>query len=106
MKLFSYRAHFLELQFIKIEFRLELEFDTLKFQSVWVLYYMKLKFPYCLELEFVKFEFEALFRRKEWKGMKRIILEYSSIPLFGSFNGGNGKSIPLFGSLSGREWNG
>ena len=42
----------------------------------------------------------------EWKGMKRIILEYSSIPLFGSFNGGNGKSIPLFESLSGREWNG
>ena len=37
--------------------------------------------------------------------MKRIILEYSSPPLFGSFNGGNGKSIPLFESLSGREWN-
>ena len=35
-----------------------------------------------------------------------IILEYSSIPLFGSFNGGNGKSNLLFGSLSGREWNG
>ena len=42
----------------------------------------------------------------EWKGMKRIILEYSSLPLFGSFNGGNGKLIPLFGSLSVREWNG
>ena len=28
----------------------------------------------------------------EWKGMKRIILKYSS--------------IPLFGSLNGREWNG
>ena len=42
----------------------------------------------------------------EWKEMKRIILEYSSIPLFRSFNGGNGKSIPMFGSLSGREWNG
>ena len=42
----------------------------------------------------------------EWKGMKRIIFEYSSIPLFESFNEGNGKSIPLFGSLSGREWNG
>ena len=41
----------------------------------------------------------------EWKGMKIIILEYSSISLFGSFNGGNGKSIPLFESLSGREWN-
>ena len=39
----------------------------------------------------------------EWKWMKRIILENSSFPLFGSFNGGNGKSIPLFGSLSGRE---
>ena len=38
--------------------------------------------------------------------MKRIILEYSSIPLFRSFNGGNGKSIPMFGSLSEREWNG
>ena len=31
--------------------------------------------------------------------MKIIILEYSSIPLFVSFNGGNEKSIPLFGSL-------
>ena len=31
--------------------------------------------------------------------MKRIILEYSSLPLFGSFNGDNGKFIPLFGSL-------
>ena len=37
--------------------------------------------------------------------MKRIILKYSSIPLFGSFNGGNGKSIPLFESLSERKWN-
>ena len=41
-----------------------------------------------------------------WKGMKRIILEYSLILLFGSFNGRNGKLIPLFGSLSVREWNG
>ena len=41
----------------------------------------------------------------EWKGIKRIILEYSSLPLFGSFNGGNGKLIPLFGSLNRREWN-
>ena len=39
----------------------------------------------------------------EWKGMKRIILEYSSLPLFESFNGENGKPIPLFESLSGRE---
>ena len=39
----------------------------------------------------------------EWKGMKRIILEYSFFPLFESFNGGNGKPIPLFESLSGRE---
>ena len=39
----------------------------------------------------------------EWKALKRIILEYSSIPLFGSFNKGNEKSIPLFGSLSERE---
>ena len=38
--------------------------------------------------------------------MKKIILEYSSILLFGSFNGGNGKFILLFGSLSGRELNG
>ena len=37
--------------------------------------------------------------------MKRIILEYSFLPLFGSFNGGNEKSIFLFESLSGREWN-
>ena len=37
--------------------------------------------------------------------MKRISLEYSFIPLFGSFNGGNRKLIPLFGSLSRREWN-
>ena len=41
----------------------------------------------------------------EWKGIKRIILEYFSLLLFGSFNGGNGKSIPLFGSLSERELN-
>ena len=26
----------------------------------------------------------------EWNGMKRIILEYSSLPFFESFNGGNG----------------
>ena len=38
--------------------------------------------------------------------MKRIILEYYSLSLFGSFNGENKKFIPLFGSLSGREWNG
>ena len=37
--------------------------------------------------------------------MKKIILEYSSLPLFGSFNRGNGKFIPLFWSLSGRKWN-
>ena len=42
----------------------------------------------------------------EWKGMKRIILEYSFLPLFGSFNEGNGKLIPLFRSLSRRKWNG
>ena len=43
----------------------------------------------------------------EWNGKKwkKIILEYSSLPLFKSFNGGNKKSIPLFGSLSGNEWN-
>ena len=39
----------------------------------------------------------------KWKGMKRIILEYSFLPLFGSFNGGNGKLISLFGNLSGKE---
>ena len=42
----------------------------------------------------------------EWKGMKKIILEYSSLPLFEGFNGRNGKSIPLFGSLSEKKWNG
>ena len=42
----------------------------------------------------------------EWKEIKRIILEYSSFLLFGSFNGENGKLIHLFGSLSGRKWNG
>ena len=36
----------------------------------------------------------------------KIILEYSSLPLFGSFNRGNGKLISLFGSLSRREQNG
>ena len=39
----------------------------------------------------------------KWKGMKIIILEYSSLPLFESFNEGNGKLIPLFKSLSERE---
>ena len=38
--------------------------------------------------------------------MNRIILEYSSIFLFGNFNGRNGKLISLFGSLSIRKWNG
>ena len=42
----------------------------------------------------------------EWKGMERIILEYSSLPSFESFNEGNGKLIPLFRSLSKRKWNG
>ena len=37
--------------------------------------------------------------------MKKKILEYSSIPLFGSFNGGNINFILLFESLNGREWN-
>ena len=41
----------------------------------------------------------------EWKEVKRIILEYSSFLLFGSFNGGNGKLILLFESLSGRGRN-
>ena len=38
--------------------------------------------------------------------MKGIFLEYSLLPQFGSFSGGNGRSIPIFWSLSGREWNG
>ena len=42
----------------------------------------------------------------EWNGIKGIFLEYSSLLLFGSFNGVNGMYISLFGSLSGREWNG
>ena len=50
-------------------------------------------------------DIQASFRRREWSEKKRIILEYSSLLLFGSFNGGNRKFIPLFGSLSGREWN-
>ena len=37
----------------------------------------------------------------EWKEMKRIILKYSSLLLFGSFIGG--LSIPLFETLSRRE---
>lgn len=41
----------------------------------------------------------------ECKGMKRIILEYYSLPLFESSDGGNGKFIPLFWSLSESEWN-
>ena len=49
---------------------------------------------------------KASFGRREWNGIKRIFLEYSSLLLFESFNGGNGKFIPLFGSLSGRELNG
>ena len=44
-------------------------------------------------------------RLEGWNGMERIILEYSFLPLFGSFNGGNEKPIPLFESLSRREWN-
>ena len=35
----------------------------------------------------------------EWKEIKRIILEYSSLPLFESFNGGNGKLIFPFPCL-------
>ena len=41
--------------------------------------------------------------RMGWKWIKRIILEYSSLSLFESFNGGNGNFILLFGSLSRRE---
>ena len=39
----------------------------------------------------------------EQKKMKRIILKYSFILLFESFNGDNEKFIRLFGILSGRE---
>ena len=48
----------------------------------------------------------GIFGRREWNGMEmneNNNLEYSSLPLFGSFNVGNGKPIPLFGSLSGSE---
>ena len=38
--------------------------------------------------------------------MKIIILKYSSLPLFRSFNGGNEKFILMFGSLSSRKLNG
>ena len=37
---------------------------------------------------------KASFGRREWNGIKGIFLEYSSLLLFGSFNGGNGMSIP------------
>ena len=55
-------------------------------------------------------DIKASFGRREWNGMewkemKIIILEYSSLPLFWSFNEGNGKPIPLFGSLCERKWN-
>ena len=71
-------------------------------------------FSFSLSIPYFQFDFfslKALFGRREWNriewnGIKRIFLEYSSLPLFGSFNGGNRMSIPLFGSLSGREWNG
>ena len=36
---------------------------------------------------------------REWNGIKGIFLEYSSLLLFGSFNGGNGMFILLFESL-------
>jgi len=39
----------------------------------------------------------------KWKGMKIIILDYFFIPLFESFNEGNGKFILLSRSLSGME---
>ena len=70
MKLFSYIAHF---------------FGTPVYQNrVWAgtrvwytqipisigLYYLKIEFPYCLELEFVKFKFEASFGRREQNGME------------------------------------
>ena len=47
----------------------------------------------------------------EWNASSRLEggkkkLEYSSLPLFGSFNEKNGKFIPLFESLSESEWNG
>ena len=45
---------------------------------------------------------EPSFGRREMNEMIRIILEYTSIILFGSFNGWNEKSIPLFDSLSER----
>ena len=41
----------------------------------------------------------------KWKRMKKIILEYSFVPLFESFNEGNRKFISLFESLSEKEWN-
>jgi len=67
-------------------------------------------FPYGLDIIFsFRKNFQQLSPRfgrrgREWKRMKRIILEYYSLPLFESFYKGNGKSISFFGSLSGREW--
>ena len=62
--------------------------------------------PSLLSLFIISSPPQGPFGRREWNGIKIIFLEYSSLLLFGSFNGVNGMSIPLFGSLSGREWNG
>ena len=74
-------------------------------QAVEVFLLGRKKFDYMIKEPLVPTDPKASFGKREWKEMKRIILEYSFFPLFGSFNGGNAKLIPLFGSLSGREWN-
>ena len=56
-KLFSYVAHFLELEFVKLKFGLEFEFDKLEFQLVLLRTFVKLEFEFELELEY-KLEFQ------------------------------------------------
>ena len=48
---------------------------------------------------------DPTFSRREWNGMEKIVLEYSSLFLFGSLME-NEKFILLFENLSEREWNG
>ena len=112
----SYRIHnvALDLNFYK----------TLTLWSCFLVFFFFLMFFFCLffflerDIKWEKnYIFNLIFNRTlrpclgggneiQWKWLKRIILEYSSIPLFWSLNGGNGKLISLFESLSGREWNG
>ena len=104
--------------------------NYIPFHSIYFYSLMIIWFPYDHSIESIPFHFIPLWTPKrsilfhsiplwtpkrglrprlggengmKWKWMKIIILEYSSIPLFGSFNGGNWKLILLFESLSKRE---